>query len=207
MKWQAVFFDFDGVILDSVGIKTQAFATMFRKYGPDVEQAVVDYHLANGGLSRFTKFEYYYEHLLQKPINQKILKTLGEEFKRIVLNGVLNASFIDGAIQTLEDLKEMKIPTFVVSGTPDEEIKMIVEERKLAPFFLEVHGSPCKKRDIVSDIFTRHRLNPPKCLFIGDAMTDYDASISTGTAFLGIIKQGESSPFPEGTMQSNRVKI
>ena len=110
MRWQAVFFDFDGVILDSVDIKTQAFATMFRKYGPDVEQAVVDYHLANGGLSRFAKFEYYYKQLIQKPINQKILKTLGREFKRIVLDGVLNAAFIDGAIQTLEDLKKRKFP-------------------------------------------------------------------------------------------------
>ena len=33
-KWQAVFFDFDGVILDSVDVKTQAFAAMFRAYGP-----------------------------------------------------------------------------------------------------------------------------------------------------------------------------
>lgn len=207
MKWKAVFFDFDGVILDSVEIKTQAFATMFRQYGPDVEQAVVDYHLANGGISRFTKFEYYYKHLLQKPINQKILKSLGREFNRIVLNSVLNASFIDGALNTLEDLTEKKIPAFVVSGTPDEEIKMIVEERKLSPFFLEVHGSPCKKSDIVSDICIRHRLHPQNCLFIGDAMTDYDAAKSIGTAFLGIVKQGETSPFPEGTMESKRVKI
>ena len=95
----------------------------------------------------------------------------------------------------------------MVSGTPDEEIKMIVEERKLAPFFREVHGSPRKKRDIVSDIFSRHCFNPHKCLFIGDAMTDYDASKSTGTAFLGIVKQDEPSPFPEGTMESKKVKI
>ena len=40
-RWEAVFFDFDGVILDSVDVKTQAFADMFRQYGPEVERAVV----------------------------------------------------------------------------------------------------------------------------------------------------------------------
>jgi beta-phosphoglucomutase-like phosphatase (HAD superfamily) len=33
MRYQAIFFDFDGVILDSVHVKTEAFAAMFRKYG------------------------------------------------------------------------------------------------------------------------------------------------------------------------------
>ncbi len=55
MKWQVVFFDFDGVILDSVDVKTKAFAKMFRHYGPEVEQVVVDYHLANGGVSQVQK--------------------------------------------------------------------------------------------------------------------------------------------------------
>ena len=64
MNWNAVFFDFDGVIPDSVYVKTKPFAKIFRHYGPEVEQAVVDHHLANGGVSRFEKFEYYYTHIL-----------------------------------------------------------------------------------------------------------------------------------------------
>ena len=47
MQWQAVFFDFDGVILDSVNVKTHAFSQMFRKYGPEIEESVVRYHLEN----------------------------------------------------------------------------------------------------------------------------------------------------------------
>jgi beta-phosphoglucomutase-like phosphatase (HAD superfamily) len=41
-RLQAVFFDFDGVILDSVDVKARAFSEMFRDYGPEVEKAVVD---------------------------------------------------------------------------------------------------------------------------------------------------------------------
>jgi len=206
-KWQAVFFDFDGVILDSVDVKTQAFAAMFRVYGPEVERAVVDYHLANGGISRFRKFEYYYRELLQAPITQEILDNLGLEFNRLALEGVLAAPFIDGALETLILLKQQKVPAFVVSGTPHEEIQLIVETRNLGSYFVETHGSPRKKQEIVQDIASRHSLPLESCLFIGDATTDFEAAHLCGTAFLGIVKDGEESPFPESTPISPRVHV
>ncbi len=205
MNWEAVFFDFDGVVLDSVDVKTKAFAKMFKHYGPEVEKAVVDYHLANGGVSRFKKFEYYYKNLLKKPITQDILEALGREFNQLAMKGVLAAPFIDGAMETLKQLKKDGIPAFVVSGTPDEEIKVIVEKRNLAPYFLEMHGSPRKKQEIVRDIAGRYGYQLEKCLFIGDATTDYEAAKYCGTLFGGIVKDGERSPFPEGTWVNSYV--
>ena len=207
MNWQAVFFDFDGVILDSVDVKTRAFATMFRHYEPEVERAVVDYHLANGGVSRFEKFEYYYKHILQKPINQEILEALGREFNQLAMEGVLAAPFIDGALDTLKQLKQRGIPAFMASGAPNEEIQLIVEKRKLAPYFVEVHGYPRKKQEIVQDIATRHSYHLEDCLFIGDATTDYEAAKYCGMFFLGIVKKNERSPFPEGTRVKTKVAL
>jgi HAD superfamily hydrolase (TIGR01549 family) len=207
MIYQAVFFDFDGVILDSVHVKTQAFAAMFRQYGPEIEKAVVDYHLANGGVSRFKKFEYYYKHLLHKPIDQAILDDLGREFSKLALQGVLDSSFIPGAMETLQQLKKQNIPAFVASGTPDEEIKLIVFKRELTPYFQEIHGSPRKKDEIISDIACRFGFKLDKCLFIGDAMTDYEAAKTCGTRFLGITEDGKTRPFPKGALTSSTVSI
>jgi len=206
-KWQAVFFDFDGVILDSVDVKTQAFATMFRQYGPEVEKAVLEYHLAHGGVSRFKKFEYYYNHLLKIPITDDILNDLGRQFNQLVLEGVLAAPFIDGALETLVQIKELAIPAFVVSGTPHEEMQLIIEKRNLSQYFLEVHGSPRKKQDIVQDIENRHSLRMEDCLFIGDAATDFEAAQHCGTSFLGIVKDGEKSPFPREASVTVRVSL
>lgn len=206
-KWQAVFFDFDGVILDSVDVKTQAFAAMFRSYGPDVERAVVEYHLTHGGVSRFKKFEYYYRHFLQTPITQDILDELGREFNRLALEGVLAAPFIAGAMETLQQLKDLGIPAFVVSGTPQEEVQLIVEKRNLGSYFVEAHGSPRTKYEIVQDIASRHALCTKVCLFIGDATTDFEAAQICGTGFLGIVKDGEKSPFPESTWISTLVCV
>lgn len=187
MRYQAVFFDFDGVILDSVNVKTDAFASMFRKYGPEVEKAVVDYHLAHGGVSRFEKFKYYYEKLLKKTINDKELDRLGCQFNELVLEKVLASPFIPGALETLKELKEKSIPAFVVSGTPDVELKSIVEKRKLSSYFLEVHGSPITKDIIITDILNRHELVAPECLFVGDAITDYEAAMICHMDFIGIV--------------------
>lgn len=207
IPYQAVFFDFDGVILDSVNVKTEAFAAMFRQYGPDVEKAVVAYHLANGGVSRFKKFQYYYENLLGKSITQQELEVLGEEFSRLALQGVLDSPFIPGALETLRKLKNQNIPCFVASGTPDEEIKLIVEKRELSPYFIEVHGSPMKKSDIVTNIANNYDLSLPDCLFIGDAMTDYEAAKACGTKFMGIVEKGHKSPFPNNTFSVSQLTL
>lgn len=204
---QAVFFDFDGVILDSVDVKTRAFFRMFQRYGPDVQKAVVEYHLAHGGVSRFEKFKYAYTELLGKPIGREELEQLGREFVELALQGVLDAPFIPGALRALECLKERATPAFVVSGTPDEEIKTVVGKRGLISYFVEVHGSPRKKTEIVRDLAGRFDLNPPDCLFIGDAMTDFHAAQDCGVPFLGIVKDGEASPFPPGTRISSEVVI
>jgi HAD superfamily hydrolase (TIGR01549 family) len=206
MKWQAVFFDFDGVILDSVHVKTEAFAQMFRQYGPNIERAVVEYHLEHGGISRFEKFKHYYNNLLHTPVSEDQLQTLGEEFSELVLAKILESPFVSGAQETLRELASERIPAFVVSGTPEEEVKSIVDNRGLSAFFQEVHGSPRVKDEILLDIIWRRGFVPARCLFIGDAMSDYKAARSVGTRFLGIMPKGEPSPFPSGTFVSSAVR-
>ena len=42
--WQAIIFDFDGVLVESVDIKTQAFAGLYQSYGETIVGKVVRYH-------------------------------------------------------------------------------------------------------------------------------------------------------------------
>jgi beta-phosphoglucomutase-like phosphatase (HAD superfamily) len=49
---QAVIFDFDGVIVESMDIKTQAFVELFRDH-PEHHETIVRLHLENGGMSRY----------------------------------------------------------------------------------------------------------------------------------------------------------
>ncbi|VFQ45334.1 HAD family hydrolase [Desulfoluna butyratoxydans] len=207
MAWQGVFFDFDGVILDSVPVKTEAFARMFRDFGPEVQRAVVAHHLANGGVSRFVKFRYYYEELLHLPVDDDVLDRLSREFSGMVSRGLLTAPLIPGTLDSLALLHGAGIPAFVVSGAPRDEVRDLLRARGLAPWFTEVHGFPDSKPDLLNHLQARHGLEPPACLMVGDAMADYRAAKATGTRFLGIVPQGQASPFPPGTPVSSVVSI
>ena len=45
-KYELVFWDFDGVIKESVSVKTDAFVDLFRPFGSDVCEQVRKHHLA-----------------------------------------------------------------------------------------------------------------------------------------------------------------
>ena len=58
-QFKYVFFDFDGVIKESVNVKAEVFAELFKSYGQAFSKKVYDHHLTNGGMSRFKKIELY----------------------------------------------------------------------------------------------------------------------------------------------------
>lgn len=207
MRWDAVFFDFDGVVLDSVHIKAEAFAGMFRPFGEEIASKVVDYHLSHGGVSRFDKIRFWYENFLKQPVDDKKVEELCEQFSRLVFEKVIASPFIDGALDALESAKTLNIPAYVVTGTPHNEIQHIVKSKGIEDYFDEVHGSPGQKDEIIKDILQRKGYLPQNCLFIGDGLTDYKAASKLGLHFLGIVKPGAKSPFPEGTTVSGKVHI
>lgn len=207
MNWQAIIFDFDGVILDSVNVKTETFAEIFRPHGSEVEAEVVSYHLANTGVTRFDKFRHYYTNILNKPITEEMLSELSKQFSDLAVRKVIASPYIEGALETLEELNLLRIPAYVVSGTPDEELRQIVKTKGLSHYFEEVHGSPRPKEEIVRDILERNNYSPSHCLLVGDSMTDYLAAQETGTRFLGIVKNSQLSPFPDGAVLSQIVSI
>lgn len=207
IDWKAVFWDFDGVILDSVNVKTEAFSQMFSQYGPEIQKAVVEYHLNHGGISRFEKFRHYYQEFLKMPITDDELSRLNKEFSALVVQKVIQSPYIEGALENLELLKMNKIPCYVVSGTPEKEITFIIESKGLRDFFTEIHGAPKTKAAILDDIMLRGSYRAVACLYLGDAMTDYEAAVHAGVHFHGIVPDGAASPFPEDIPTSSRVFI
>lgn len=207
LPWQAVFFDFDGVIADSATVKVRAFAALFAAYGPAVQEAVIRYHLDNGGMPRHQKIRHCFAAFAGHLPTDAELDRAGQTFSQLVLDEVIAAPLIPGALATLCRLQQAAIPAFVVSGTPGEEMRLIVERKGLGSYFLEVHGSPLAKPALLADILNRHGYIPNQCLFIGDALADYRAAVATGLRFLGIIPEGRDSIFPRDVPTSPVVTL
>lgn len=179
---KAVIFDFDGVILDSADIKTVAFLELF-DHRPDLQPAILAHHLDNLGVSRYDKFAWIYSELLGQPFSAEIRERLGRDFSSLVLEKVLACPFVPGAFETLQSLHP-KMPLFVASGTPQEELDLIVEKRGLRKYFKEVWGSPHKKDAIIKDILGRYNLLPHEAVMVGDGASDYKAAVKTDLHFV-----------------------
>jgi phosphoglycolate phosphatase-like HAD superfamily hydrolase len=181
---RGIVFDFDGVVLESADVKTEAFVALYADHGAEVCRRVRAHHLANLGISRFKKFAWIAENVLGCALTDDESAALGRRFSDLALDRVLAAPFVPGAEAALAALAAQGLPLFVASGTPAEELELIVARRGLAPVFREVHGTPRDKPAILRDVLPRHGLVPEQVLFIGDGMTDYHAARGAGTHFL-----------------------
>lgn len=183
---QAFFFDFDGVLVDSVEVKTRAFAKLFESYGPDIVSRVIDHHRKNGGMTRVDKFYHYYREFLGKPLDKDELKRLCGDFSRLVVDEVVSAPEIPGSEEFLKKWHK-RLPCFVVSATPNEEILKIVNRRGIGGYFREVLGSSMSKQENVRLLLKEYDLSPEKCIFFGDAENDYRAATACNINFVGIV--------------------
>ena len=194
---RAIIFDFDGVILDSVDIKTKAFARLFEEHGPEVVEQVVADHLAQCGISRFRKFAHIYENILHRPMPDGESERLGEKFSALVFDEVVKAAWSPGAVEFLRE-HHTRYQCFVASGTPEDELVRIVRLRDLERYFAGVFGTPATKEEITRRIFAEQGLKSSEALFVGDALTDFNAAKACDVRFIGITS-GSSDPFPPGT--------
>ncbi|MCK5074627.1 MAG: HAD family hydrolase [Bacteriovoracaceae bacterium] len=196
MKYiQAIFFDFDGVILESVDIKGWAFGKLFQGYPEHVDQ-IVAFHHANGGMSRFDKFRHIYKNILQKPLLNEEFKRLCEDFSNLVYHRVLKCDFVPGAMEFLRKYSN-KIHLFIISGTPQDEMMKIVNTKGLEKYFRGVFGSPTPKGVWAKRVVNEFHLDSASVVFVGDAMSDYYAAKVNSLFFVARVKDSENDIFED----------
>ena len=184
----AVALDFDGVILQSNDIKTDAFRHLFAAWPQHLEE-IVALHRQFGGISRLRKFDKIFAEILKEPLSPECRAEMGEEFTSFVFDAVLECPMIAGAEEFIR-IWSKRCPLFVVSGTPHDELHEIVRRRSIGEYFTELHGSPREKPDILNDILARHGLTPEQMPYVGDAPSDERAARACGLRFIGVASDG-----------------
>lgn len=190
-KCDAIVFDFDGVLVESVDIKTRAFGRLFESHGSEIVEKVIAHHRNNGGVSRFEKFRHYYRAFLGQPLSETEMQGLARRFADLVVEEVAAAPFIPGAERFLAECST-RVPCFVVSGTPEDELRDIVRRRRMTEYFVEVLGAPVSKTENVTRIIETHRFAPARMTFFGDAEADWIAANETGVEFVGLVRDRDN---------------
>ena len=197
-------FDFDGVLVDSVDLKTRAFAEIYLSYGTQVVEQVVLHHTKNGGMSRYDKFRHYHNNILGQAITSKVIEELSERFSSLVVEKIITSDEVEGVSDILDFCKQQKIICTIVSATPKDELRKIVELRGWAEGFKFVYGSPESKVDNIKKTLKATSISKSKAIFFGDSTNDYDAAKACGIDFVGInFLSGDKSGFRNFLSENN----
>jgi len=189
----AIAFDFDGVLAESVEVKTRAYALLFNDEKEEAVSQFIDYHIKNGGISRFEKIKVFYRDILQRPLSDNYFQELVQRFSRLVVDEVVAAPWVEGAREFLAQ-NEKQYKFFIVSGTPEDELNEIVHRRGMDHYFKAVRGSPKDKVTLLSEIMEEYNLRPDKMVFVGDAETDWQAAQKLKIPFLWRYVSAQTPP-------------
>ncbi len=189
-----VIWDFDGVIKESIDIKTKAFLELFNEYDIEIKNMIKKHHLNNGGMSRFEKIPIYLSWVGIEP-TKSMVDDYCQKFNLNVVANVINSKWVDGVLDFIL-LNKYNQLFYIVSATPELEIKFIIKELGLSNSFIKIFGAPTKKTEAISEIINSLNREKTQFLMIGDAMADFEAASNNKISFL-FRKHESNSSFEE----------
>jgi phosphoglycolate phosphatase-like HAD superfamily hydrolase len=181
-------FDCDGVVLNSNRIKTEAFRAAALPWGGAASEALVEHHIANGGISRHRKFTHFLESIVPEHVLNCVpgrggpdLDELLAAYAQAVRSGLLTCDVAEG-LQSLR-MATSHANWCIVSGGDQAELREIFAVRRLDGLFDGgIFGSPDSKDTILAREIASRTIQPPT-LFLGDSRYDYEASNRAGLDF------------------------
>jgi HAD superfamily hydrolase (TIGR01549 family) len=181
-----IFLDFDGVVMDSMTLKLDAYCHALSEFG-FTRAAVREQQLLYAGLSRSRALPLMFKALsggqdLDAAAQARVLERFAEEDIRLRPRMKL----MPGAEGFLEEAGRRGMPLTVVTGTPQEVVDGTVERFALGRFFREVHGWPPLKAEHLAALPARQGLRPDETLYVGDAVQDINAAESAGMPFVAV---------------------
>jgi len=184
-KKTALIFDFDGVLVDSVDIKGEGFAALYSDYGSDVQAKVIKYHKVNGGMPRREKIRKCHELYLKEQVSESELDQLCNRFSDLVINRVISAPEIRGALEFLKKYTQVA-QAFICSATPQKELETIIDQKGWKHFFIRVSGSPLSKTENILSILQDFEIGEGCAIYFGDATSDLNAAMKCNIDFIGV---------------------
>jgi phosphoglycolate phosphatase-like HAD superfamily hydrolase len=177
-----VFWDFDGVIKDSVLVKSVGYEKLFMPYGESVVEKVRQHHNAHGGISRYDKIPLYLGWA-GEPITTDQVQNFCSRFSGLVKQAVIDAPWVPGVREYLQ-ANHTRQYFVLMTATPQEEIEQILHALDITHCFREIHGAPTGKTTVVHDILERLHCLSEQALVVGDSDTDISAAEENGVVFL-----------------------
>jgi len=176
--------DFDGLLVESNEEKMQAFEDLFALY-PAYKEAMRAFHLENYARPRMVKFEHYVYRVMNRPGDRGAVQTMARQFSDLVMTRVIRCPEVRGMRDFLREFSR-KVPLYVSSTTPMDELHQIIAARDMGGYFREVFGDPpVPKPAAIEAVLEKEKVSPSEVVFVGDAPSDYRVAKEADLIFVG----------------------
>ena len=159
MMVKTIFWDFDGVILDSMKVRDWGFEQIFKSFKKEDIDRLLKYHRENGGLSRYVKIRYFFEELLSQSIEEEEVLVYAQKFSRLMRKELINPSnlIVDSVKFIKNNFKRYNF--HIVSGSDQEELRFLCKELNINKYFNSINGSPTDKSILIKNILNSHDIS------------------------------------------------
>jgi phosphoglycolate phosphatase-like HAD superfamily hydrolase len=189
--YDLVVFDCDGTLLKSNKLKTQALQNSLSNYPKKAVENFINYHKTHGGISRFTKFKYFFEEIMKVDDYYDEYEDALRVFSSDSMQKLRAAPLMPGVSKLLSILGAAGMPLLVASGAAQEDLRLTLKELQIEKFFQYIGGSPDSKTQIVKKFMLKMPSTKIRGLFFGDALSDYEAAISLNFKFICVSEDSE----------------
>lgn len=184
MKFDALILDSDGVLIDSVSKKIDAFRQWVRSYMPEHEDEFISYHIGVYGIGRAEQLKYFFDCIARIEVDEELfsreMARLGEIINRCMANPVWRKD----SNEFVKYCFNKGVPLYIVSGSPQSDLVSTYTKLGAKDLFREMIGSPTSKKDGIKVLLDKYRHNPGRVLYIGDATADSLAAEQAGVVFI-----------------------
>jgi HAD superfamily hydrolase (TIGR01549 family) len=171
--------------MDSMPIRDQGFVEVLKDYPEEQVNKLLAYHKANGGLSRYVKFRYLFEHIRKEKVSDGKVQELADSFSSIMLEKLKNPEFLIGQTVDFIETHYEKHAMYIVSGSDQKELREICAAVSINQYFQGIYGSPTPKNKLVQNLIETENCNPSESILIGDSINDYEAAKVNDIDFYG----------------------
>jgi phosphoglycolate phosphatase-like HAD superfamily hydrolase len=173
---RVIFWDFDGVILNSNKVRDKGFETVLSGFPKEEVDKLLKFHRQNGGLSRYVKFRYFFEEIKGEEISEEEINDWASKFSDIMLSSLKDKTLLIPETNNFIKENYQNYQMHIVSGSDQTELRELCKSLEIEHFFKSIHGSPTPKNDLVKMIIEKHNYEPASGILIGDSINDYEAA-------------------------------
>jgi len=182
---KVIFWDFDGVLMDSNKVRDFGFEVVLSSFPKNEVDRLLEFHRANGGLSRYVKFRYFFEVIRKETITSSEVQMWADRFSEIMKQRLVDYNLIIKDSFDFVQKSKGKYVMHITSGSDEIELRYLCKALNLDHHFTSINGSPRSKGEIIKNLIEINAYDKDACVLIGDSFNDFDAAKANGIEFYG----------------------